>query len=220
MGKKRAPKSASGAPADGLKATTEAIAKKEAALNAKLLGHKDYRSAVDVVALKNGDAAAIEAARKFKVKHFAGELDEIDGLRAKFDQQTAQLSGHNAPGIPPEGVEGVIKNNQEAAAKVAADAAVKDVKAKGMFGIAHTEGMGAALSHNFGKEAWKASKTKVIFKGAGVLVGLGAVGDAMFRSEKTGPDGQRQQRSVLGRWTEAIVGAGIAAGSALHGGRS
>ena len=87
------------------------------------------------------------------------------------------------------------------------------------FGIVKNEGIGAALKNNFGKEAWKERKMGVAVKGAGTVVGLGLVVDAVGRGQAKGEDGAPVERSGLTRLVEAVIGLGAAAGFALHGGR-
>lgn len=99
-------------------------------------------------------------------------------------------------------------------------AANKTLKGGKWFGILRSESLGAALSHNLGKEGWKASKGKTLLKGGGVIVGLGAMYDAAFHGQRKDENGERTQpRGALGRWTEFVAGAALTAGSALGGRR-
>jgi hypothetical protein len=105
----------------------------------------------------------------------------------------------------------------KAAAEKAASEVAKD--ASGWFGIARTEGMGAAVKNNLGGAAWKSAPVKTAFKAGTIAVGLGAMGDAVFRSETMGADGKMEKRGALGRWTEFVLGGAAAGAMALHGGR-
>lgn len=95
----------------------------------------------------------------------------------------------------------------------------KEAKATKWMGRLRADGVKEAFSHNLGSKAWEASKGKTLLKGGGVIVGLGAMIDAATRGEKKGEDGQLAPRSAIGRWTEFVLGAGLATGSALGGRR-
>lgn len=95
----------------------------------------------------------------------------------------------------------------------------KEAAAHKMFGIARSESLGAALSHNLGKEAWNTSKPKLALKAGGTAVGLGMVYDGAFNSERDGPDGKPEGRSWVVRLGEVGAGGLLAAVSALGGRR-
>jgi hypothetical protein len=73
--------------------------------------------------------------------------------------------------------------------------------------------------NTLGSEAWEKAPVKTAFRTGGVLVGLGAIIDAIFRSKTTDSDGAEVDRSGATRVIQAVAGAGIASGSALIGGR-
>ena len=79
----------------------------------------------------------------------------------------------------------------------------------------------AALKNNFfSKSAWRGERlVGTCFRTGGTVVGLGAALDGIFRAERKGDDGRPEERSGAGRIVETVLGLGLAAGSALHGGR-
>lgn len=100
-----------------------------------------------------------------------------------------------------------------------ADRIVKPTMLKNNFAAAREEGWVAAVKKNFSKEAFKEAPVKQAVKGGTALVGVGAVLDAVGRSQTTGPDGQPIERSKIARLVEAAGGAALAGGALLHGGR-
>lgn len=68
----------------------------------------------------------------------------------------------------------------------------------------------------FSKAAWKENTLRTGIKAGGTLFGVAIAADAVLRSEKSGDDGRPESRSALGRLVQAVLGLGIAAGSALH----
>lgn len=70
----------------------------------------------------------------------------------------------------------------------------------------------------FNKAAWKDAPGKTGIKAGGTVIGLVIAADAL-RSQREGSDGRPESRSALGRLVEAVLGLGVAAGSALHGWR-
>jgi hypothetical protein len=88
------------------------------------------------------------------------------------------------------------------------------------FGIAKHEGFVTALKENFGWQGFKRHKVKSAFKAGTTVVGLGMVFDSLAHSQRKGADGEPpEQRSWTGRLAEGVIGAALAGGSALHGGR-
>lgn len=76
-----------------------------------------------------------------------------------------------------------------------------------------------AIKANSSGEYIRNNKGVFAMKAGGIVVGLGAVIDAAFRGTKKDADGKEIDRSWVARAGEGVIGAALAAGSALHGGR-
>jgi hypothetical protein len=145
-------------------------------------------------------AAARDAATKAQHELNALELAKLKGM------DVTKIPGYDAA------THGELVKKHIAAQELS-------VKAAGKFGILRTEGIGNAIGHNVGGEAWRTHKGKAFAHTTGVALGAVMAADALFRSETKDKDGNAQKRGAIGRWTEFVLGAGVAAGSALHGHR-
>lgn len=160
-------------------------------------------------ATKIGMDITVEQAKVLK----GMDITKIEGysphLKAVHERSVEELL-HNA--------EGFEKNHTEILHELE-----KAAKGPGFFArnfeIFTQEGMVAALNHNIGGEAWRTHKGKAFAKSAVTLGGVAMMADAVFRSETKGAEGQPEKRGAIGRWTEFVLGAGVAAGTALHGRR-
>lgn len=168
------------------------------------------------------DKDLLKKVEALHAKHIPAEFsaakaaeDELKTIQNEL--RTAQTK--HLKGIDLAKIEGHTEANKEAVQN-AVNAFRKEANAGKMFGILRSETLGAAFSHNLGKEAWNASKGKTLLKGGGVIVGLGAMYDAAFHGQRKDEQGNRTvPRGALGRWTEFIAGTAVAAGSALGGRR-
>jgi hypothetical protein len=178
----------------------------------------------EIETMINGNAeakAALEALNKVAPKYFKLDYD-LHHAKNEATQKLTKLEGATEAEL--------IALKAESAK--ALEALKKDIteikgldilKAAGFwqknYGIVKNDGVVAALKHNFGGDAWKNRKMGIAVKGAGTVVGLGLVVDAVGRGQSKGAEDTPQDRSALARVVEAVVGLGAAAGFALHGGR-
>lgn len=145
-------------------------------------------------------------------------LIDDPSIMAKVDADIAKASSKALKGFDITKIEGYTEANKEVIEKAVAEIH-NEAKAFGAFGIFLTKGFTAAIKNSFGREAWENSKGKVVMKGAGTLTGLGLIVDAAARGKCTGPDGKPVERGPAWRFGEGVVGAVLAIGSAIHGGR-
>jgi hypothetical protein len=174
------------------------------------------------------DDANLSALKNLVREHAPKEFEILEVTRkrliddptiaAKVDADIAKASSKALKGFDITKIEGYTEANRGAIEKAVAEIH-KEAKAYGAFGIFLTKGFGAAIENSFGREAWKNSKGKVVLKGTGTLTGLGLIVDAAARGKSTGPDGKPVERGAVWRLSEGVVGAVLAVGSAIHGGR-
>jgi hypothetical protein len=104
-----------------------------------------------------------------------------------------------------------------AAAKGAGTAAQAAAETEGFFASRWGgAGFGRIKDNFFTGSTWKEAPVKTGFKAGGTVVGVGMIVDAAVRSQKPGDDGRPTDRSGGMRAAEAVIGAALAAGSALH----
>jgi hypothetical protein len=135
--------------------------------------------------------------------------DLVNGLKASVESEMKGLE--TASAATTRALTGGSSASAKKSGKKAKDSAEKE------------EGFWTKLvdraKRNLGKEAWEERATETGFRAGGVVVGLGAVIDAIVRSNTKDDSGAEVSRSAAVRASEGIIGAVLAGGSAFIGGR-